>query len=52
LEVTALKRTEDGGHMELQALRHAAMVSTMTFDQLVETTPTTPDSTRTPHGSG
>jgi hypothetical protein len=37
LVVVELKRTEDGGHMELQALRYAAMVSTMTFEQLVET---------------
>jgi hypothetical protein len=37
LVVVELKRTEDGGHMELQALRYAAMVSTMTFDQLVNT---------------
>jgi hypothetical protein len=37
LVVVELKRTEDGGHMELQALRYAAMVSTMTFDQLVKT---------------
>jgi hypothetical protein len=37
LVVVELKRTEDGGHMELQALRYAAMVSTMTFDQLAET---------------
>lgn len=29
LVVIELKRTEDGGHMELQALRYAAMVSTM-----------------------
>lgn len=29
--VVELKRTEDGGHMELQALRYAAMVSAMTF---------------------
>lgn len=35
LVVVELKRTEDGGHMELQALRYAAMVSTMTFEQLV-----------------
>lgn len=34
LVVVELKRTEDGGHMELQALRYAAMVSTMTFDEL------------------
>ncbi|WP_165368067.1 endonuclease NucS domain-containing protein [Phytoactinopolyspora endophytica] len=37
LVVVELKRTVDGGHMELQALRYAAMVSTMTFDQLVDT---------------
>lgn len=36
LVVIELKRTEDGGHMELQALRYAAMVSTMTFSKLVE----------------
>lgn len=37
LVVVELKRTDDGGHMELQALRYAAMVSAMTFDQLVDT---------------
>lgn len=31
LVVVELKRTEDGGHMELQAVRYAAMVSHMTF---------------------
>ncbi|MBN8658586.1 MAG: hypothetical protein J0M11_22815 [Anaerolineae bacterium] len=36
LVVFELKRTEDGGHMELQALRYAAMVSTMTFDKAIE----------------
>lgn len=36
LVVIELKRTEDGGHMELQALRYAAMVSAMTFEQAVE----------------
>ncbi|MGL4422428.1 MAG: hypothetical protein ACRCZF_17300 [Gemmataceae bacterium] len=36
LVVIELKRTEDGGHMELQAIRYAAMASTMTFDQAVE----------------
>ncbi len=36
LVVIELKRTEDGGHMELQALRYAAMVSTLTFGQAVE----------------
>jgi len=37
LVVVELKRTEDGGHMELQALRYAAMVSVMTFGELVAT---------------
>ena len=37
LVVVELKRTEDGGHMELQALRYAAMVSIMTFDELTAT---------------
>jgi len=37
LVVVELKRTEDGGHMDLQAIRYAAMVSTMTFDQVVST---------------
>lgn len=37
LVVVELKRTDDGGHMELQALRYAAMVSVMTFDELVTT---------------
>ena len=35
LVVVELKRTEDGGHMELQAIRYAAMVSHMTFDAAV-----------------
>lgn len=34
--VIELKRTEDGGHMDLQAIRYAAMVSTLTFDQVLE----------------
>ena len=37
LVVIELKRTEDGGHMELQALRYAAMVSALTFDEAVVT---------------
>jgi len=37
LVVIELKRTEYGGHVDLQALRYAAMVSTMTFDQLADT---------------
>ena len=36
LVVVELKRSEDGGHMELQAIRYAAMVSAMTFEQAVE----------------
>ncbi len=34
--VIELKRSEDGGHMELQAIRYAAMVSAMTFEKAVE----------------
>lgn len=37
LVVIELKRVEDGGHMELQALRYAAMVSSMNFEQIVGT---------------
>jgi hypothetical protein len=36
LVVIELKRTNDGGHMELQAIRYASMISTMTFDQAVD----------------
>ncbi|MCB1339680.1 MAG: hypothetical protein KDK24_01170 [Pseudooceanicola sp.] len=36
LVVIELKRTEDGGHMELQAIRYAAMISAMTFDKAAE----------------
>jgi hypothetical protein len=36
LVVIELKRTDDGGHMELQALRYAAMVSTITLDHLAD----------------
>ena len=36
LVVIELKRTEDGGHMELQSLRYAAMISAMAFDKAVE----------------
>jgi len=35
LVVIELKRTQDGGHMELQAIRYAAMISRMTFTQVV-----------------
>lgn len=33
LVVVELKRTNDGGHMELQAIRYASMVSAMTFER-------------------
>ncbi len=33
LVVIELKRDDDGGHMELQAIRYAAMVSRMTFQR-------------------
>lgn len=35
--VVELKRTEDGGHMELQAVRYAAMVASMTLDRAIAT---------------
>lgn len=34
--VIELKRSEDGAHMELQAIRYAAMVSAMTFEKASE----------------
>jgi len=36
LVVIELKRTEDGGHMDLQAVRYAAMVSTLTFSRAID----------------
>lgn len=36
LVVVELKRGQSGGHMELQALRYAAMISTMTFQEALE----------------
>jgi hypothetical protein len=36
LVVIELKRDQEGGHMELQALRYAAMVSSMTFDRATD----------------
>lgn len=36
LVVIELKRTETGDHMELQALRYASMISTMTFEDAIE----------------
>lgn len=35
LIVVELKRTEDGGYMELQAIRYASMISTMSFNAAV-----------------
>ena len=37
LVVIELKRDDKGGHMELQALRYAAMISRMTFRRAVQT---------------
>ena len=34
--VIELKRVEEGGHMELQALRYAAMLSALNFEDIVE----------------
>jgi hypothetical protein len=36
LVVVELKRDEDGGHMELQAIRYAAMVARMTFEEATD----------------
>ena len=36
LVVIEIKRTDDGGHIELQAIRYAAMVSSMGFSEVVE----------------
>jgi hypothetical protein len=33
--VIELKRTEDGGHMELQAIRYVAMISSLTLEQAI-----------------
>ena len=35
LVVIEIMRTEDGGHMELQAIRYAAMISSMEFPEVV-----------------
>lgn len=37
LVVIELKRDDEGGHMELQAIRYAAMVSRMTFQRALKT---------------
>lgn len=34
--VIELKRTNDGGHMELQAIRYASMISAMTFERAAQ----------------
>jgi hypothetical protein len=36
LVVVELKRTQDGGHMELQAIRYASMVSAMTLERAAQ----------------
>ncbi len=36
LVVIELKRSEDGGHMDLQSIRYAAMVSTLTFKKAID----------------
>lgn len=36
LVVVEIKRSEDGGHMDLQAIRYAAMVSSMVLDQAIQ----------------
>ncbi len=36
LVVIELKRSDDGGFMDLQAIRYAAMISSMTFEKAVE----------------
>ena len=36
LVVVELKRTEDGGHMDLQSIRYAAMASALTFKKAVD----------------
>lgn len=36
LVVIELKRTNEGGHAELQALRYASMIAAMTFDDVVD----------------
>lgn len=37
LVVIELKRTEDGSHMELQAIRYAAMISSLSWNQVIST---------------
>jgi len=37
LVVIEIKRTQDGGHMELQSIRYSAMIANMKFDKAVKT---------------
>jgi len=37
LVVVEIKRTQDGGHMELQSIRYSAMIANMKFDKAVKT---------------
>jgi hypothetical protein len=46
LVVVELKRDDDGGHMELQAIRYAAMIDSMTFARAVDVFQTFLDRTR------
>ena len=46
LVVIELKRTEDGGHMDLQSIRYAAMISTLTFRQAGHDLQTVPERQR------
>lgn len=52
LVVFELKRGDDGGHMELQALRYAAMVSRMTYHEAVNVYQGTLDRARAAAGGG
>ena len=45
LVVVELKRTSDSPHLELQAIRYAAMVATMTFEQAAPRPRTVPGAT-------
>ena len=50
LVVVEIKRTQDGGHMELQAIRYAAMVSSMTLDQVFRPTHARTEGSQRPLG--
>ena len=53
LVVIELKRSENGGHMELQALRYAAMISKMTFEAArLANDGVSSAGVRHPHGGG